>query len=256
MISAFLMGGIGNQMFQIAAASSLAIENNDEAIFNFESCFTPLQGNSSLKYSKNIFKNVKNSQNLIIEHEYKEKSHEYSKIPYFKNLLINGYFQNEKYFIENKHKIIDLFYINNEDINFLKLNYNYLNFNETVSIHIRRGDYLKFSDIHPVCEIEYYNKAMENFPDKNFIFISDDMEWVKNNFKGSRIFYSKNNNEILDFTLQSICCSNIIANSSFSWWAAYLNKNQSKKIIAPLKWFGKNGPSEQNDITPSNWIRI
>jgi len=256
MISAFLMGGIGNQMFQIAAASSLAIENNDEAVFNFENCFTPLQGNPSSKYSKNIFKNVKNSQNLIIEREYKEKSYEYCKIPYFKNLLINGYFQNEKYFIQNKDKIIDLFYISDEDIRFLKLNYYYIDFEQTVSIHVRRGDYLKFSDIHPVCEVDYYNKAIENFPNKKFIFISDDIQWVKDNFRGNNIFYSKNNNEILDFTLQSICCSNIIANSSFSWWAAYLNKNKNKKIIAPLKWFGKNSPYCENDITPIDWVRI
>lgn len=250
------MGGIGNQMFQIAAASSLAIENSDEAIFNFESCFTPLQGNGSLKYSNNIFKNIKNSKNIIIDQVYNETSHSYNKIPYSKNLLIKGYFQSEKYFAQNKNKIADLFYINDEDVKILTHQYNFLDLSQTVSIHIRRGDYLNFPDIHPVCEAEYYNKAMENFPNKNFIFISDDIKWAKENFKGDRIYFSNNNSEILDLTLQTICSDNIIANSSFSWWAAYLNKNQNKKIIAPLKWFGKNGPSEQNDITPYNWIRL
>lgn len=250
------MGGLGNQMFQIAAATSLAIDNNDEAVFNFDSCFTLLQGNPSSKYKNNIFKKIKNSSSIVSEYKYNENSHKHCQIPYAKNLLINGYFQTEKYFERNKDKIIESFFINEEDIELLKLKYKDINFKNTVSVHVRRGDYLKFSDIHPVCEIEYYKKAIDLFPNKNFIFVSSDIEWVKNNFKGKNIFYSYNENEILDFTIQTICSDNIIANSTFSWWAAYLNKNKNKKIIAPMQWFGKNSGIYQNDIVPTNWTRI
>lgn len=250
------MGGLGNQMFQIAAATSLAIDNNDEAIFNFKKCFTPLQGNSSLKYKDNIFKNIKNSDSIISEYSYDETSYKHSEIPYVKNLLINGYFQSEKYFQKNKQQIADLFFINEEDVAVLTLKYKQINLDKTVCVHVRRGDYLRFSDIHPVCEIEYYKKAMDFFPNKNFIFVSKDMGWVKDNFKGENIFYCQNENEILDFTIQTICSDNIIANSTFSWWAAYLNKNKDKKIIAPSQWFGKNSGIYQNDIVPANWIKI
>jgi hypothetical protein len=256
MISSFLMGGIGNQMFQIAAATSLAIENNDEAIFNFESCFTPLQGNPSSKYANNIFKKIKSSKNVIPEHIHKEACHSYKKIEYKNNLLLHGYFQSEKYFERNKQKIIDLFYINPENISSLQERYKNINLNDTVSVHVRRGDYLKFSDSHYLCEIEYYEKAMEQIPNKNFIFISDDIQWVKKNIKGNKIYYSDNNDEVLDLTLQTICCDNIIANSTFSWWGAYLNQNKNKKVIAPLRWFGKNSFLNQNDIVPSNWKKI
>lgn len=250
------MGGLGNQMFQIAAATSLAIDNNDEAVFNFSSCFTPLQGNPSSKYKNNIFKNIKNSEDIISEYKYTETSHKYTQIPYAKNLLINGYFQTEKYFYKNKQQIIDLFFINENDIDFLKDKYKNINFNKTVSIHVRRGDYLKFSETHPVCEIDYYKMAIEFFPDSDFLFVSKDMEWVKNNFRGNNIFYCHNDNEVLDFTIQTICAHNIIANSTFSWWAAYLNKNKNKKIIAPSQWFGKNSGIYQNDIVPIDWTRI
>ena len=256
MISASLMGGLGNQMFQIAAATSLAIENKDEAVFDFNSCFTPSQGNPSLKYADNIFKKIKNSKFIEVEHTHKEKNHSYEKIPYEKNLLINGYFQSEKYFQKNKEKILDLFHIDHKDISFLYEKHKNIDLKNIVSIHVRRGDYLNSPDIHPVCKKEYYEKAMQSFPNKNFLFVSQDIEWVKNNFKGTNIFYSENNNEILDLTLQTICSDNIIANSTFSWWGAYLNKNQNKKVIAPSQWFGKNSFINKDDIVPSNWTEI
>lgn len=258
MISAYLKGGLGNQMFQIAAAVSLAIENNDEAIFNFEACLTPSQGNPSSKYSNNIFKKIKNSNDIVTHNTYLEPNHAYKKITYQNDLLINGYFQSEKYFEQNKEKIVDLFFIDDEDVSFLKEKYKNIDFNNTVSVHVRRGDYLQCPNLLPTCEKEYYENAMKNFPNKNFLFVSHDLDWINKNFKGDNIFYCQNDNEILDFTVQTICCDNIIANSTFSWWAAYLNKNKNKKVIAPSRWFGINCAHNyhQNDIVPINWIKI
>ena len=82
------------------------------------------------------------------------------------------------------------------------------------------------------------------------------MSWVKENFIGDNFFYSQYDNEILDLSLMSICDNNIISNSSFSWWGAYLNKNKNKTVIAPNQWFGPNGPKDTQDIIPENWIKL
>jgi hypothetical protein len=96
---------------------------------------------------------------------------------------------------------------------------------------------------------------MDEFKNSSFIFISDDMEWVKNNFKGDNIFYSPLKDAILDLTLMTVCNNIIIANSTFSWWGAYLNK-KNKKVISPKIWFGHRGPKDYFDIVPNNWIKI
>lgn len=95
---------------------------------------------------------------------------------------------------------------------------------------------------------------MSFFNDSNFIFVSDDMNWVRDNFKGDNIWYSPFN-EIGDLQLMILSDNNIIANSSFSWWGAYLNKN-TKKNISPKIWFGPDGPKEIQDIIPEHWVKL
>lgn len=255
MTSSFLMGGLGNQMFQIAAATSLAIDNNDEAIFNFNACYTPLQGNPSNKYKDTLFKNIKKSDVLYYDYIHEEKSHKYEPIQYKKNILLKGYFQSEKYFVNNKKTIINLFNIEEKTENFLYEKYNFSNY-KYVSVHIRRGDYLKFSNIHPTCSIDYYLKAMQHFDNYKFLFVSDDIAWVKENFKNNNYIFSEETDEINDLILLTLCDHNIIANSTFSWWGAYLNKKSDKIIIRPNKFFGNDGPKDENDICPDEWIKI
>lgn len=247
------MGGLGNQMFQIAAAFSFALDNQYEAVFNLNQCYTPLQGNPSNKYKNTIFKNIKNQYELQIDFVYEEKSYFFEQIPKNNNLMLKGYFQNEKYFKKNKEKILQLFYISDLDKNNLKQKYHSAD-QEHVSIHIRRGDYLKNPNIHPTCTIEYYKKAINLFNNCKFIIVSDDIEWAKSNFIGNEYIFSEEKDEIMDFTLINICDHHIIANSTFSWWAAYLNNKENKKIIAPKTWFGPDGPKEE--IVPNEWIRI
>jgi hypothetical protein len=258
MISCNLRGGIGNQLFQIAATHALALRHNDISGFDLDICSTPNQGNESSKYKDNILSNLPKIDyvNYNFKNYYFEQKFSYDEIPYKEELLINGYFQSELYFKDYKKEIINLFNISNENKNIVKEFFNFIGLVDKpiTSIHIRRGDYLKHPDFHPVCPIEYYNKAIEYIGDSYFVFISDDMVWVKNNFKGNDYFYSNFNDEILDLTLQTQCDNNIIANSSFSWWGAYLNQNIKKKVITPKNWFGKNGPQDTEDLIPKNWI--
>ena len=99
-------------------------------------------------------------------------------------------------------------------------------------------------------------KAINEIGESNFVFVSDDMEWVKENFKGENIWYSNFTDEINDFLLMVYSDNIVISNSSFSWWGAYLNKNPNKTIIAPKNWFGPKGPKDIEDIIPKDWIKI
>lgn len=260
MITSKLQGGMANQMFEIAAAYSLALSNNDKCSFNFDDCYTPAQGNPSNKYKDNLFKNlseIKNYNNFTSQ--YNEPKFSYNKIEYVNNLLLNGYFQSEKYFKEHKKEIQNLFYINPNDICFIKNKYKNIDFNKTVSVQIRRGDYLRSNGYHNVLDIEYYKKAMKYFDDSYyFIFVSDDIKWCKENFKADNYIFCEFESDILQFTLLTITQHSIIANSTFSWWGTYLNKNENKKVIAPSKWFGDNSsaPKDTQDIYCENWIKI
>lgn len=255
MISSKLMGGLGNQMFQISCAVSLAKSNNETYGFDFENCYTPNQGYKSSKYLDSIFKNLPNVKNFNFKNIYHEPKFSFSKIPYQKNLLLSGYFQSEKYFSENKDFIKSLFVFDNMYFEKIK-NLFTLDFENTTCIHIRRGDYLKFKDFHLTCDSNYYNKAMSLIDSKNYIFISDDIDWVKKNFGNSNFTYSETNDEILDFCLMLLSKNIIISNSSYGWWGAYLNNNKNKTIISPKLWFGPKGPKDFDDVIPNDWIKI
>ena len=252
MISCNLQGGLGNQMFQVAAATSLALSNNDTYSFNFHQCNTPNQGNESTKYINNIFKNIPSHNHYTFEQSYNEPKFSFSEIPYQKNLILNGHFQSEKYFKNNINDIKKLFFISDENIKIISSKYDTKNL---TCIHIRRGDYLKFKDFHFTCDLNYYQKSIELINDTKFIFVSDDMDWVKSNFKSDNFLYSDFDDEILDFTLMTMCKNVIMSNSSFSWWGSYLNENNGK-IIAPKRWFGPSGHKDTQDIIPNNWIKI
>lgn len=133
----------------------------------------------------------------------------------------------------------------------------------TISVHIRRGDYQSaaFSQgFGSCCPIDYYHNAInyfqENFPEAIFVFFSDDMEWVKETLPIDNAIYvnhNKGSESWQDMYLMSLCTHNIIANSSFSWWGAWLNSNHSKIVIAPKRWWST---IEHDDVVPETWIRM
>jgi len=124
-----------------------------------------------------------------------------------------------------------------------------------VSVHVRRGDYLKLSDHHPACTLEYYDKAMSKFDGCKFLIFSDDKKWCLENFNKENCEISFNSDAVEDLQLMSLCDHHIIANSSFSWWGAWLGRNKDKKVIAPKEWFGpaKNDHNTK-DLYCKDWI--
>lgn len=256
MISCSLQGGLGNQMFQIATTVALSLRNNTSYEINLNICDTPNQGRNANQYSNTIFKKLNKSNNYKFINFYNEPNFNYNEIPYQPDLLIRGYFQSEKYFEDYKNNIKDLFHFSDEYKLIIK-NYftnNGLNDKPITSVHIRRGDYLLYSDVHLVCTLDYYKKAIKTIGDSYFVFISDDINWVKENFKSDNYFIPEFNDELLDMTLMTMCNNNIISNSSFSWWGSYLNNNENKIVIAPYKWFGSQGPKDTQDIYNKEWV--
>lgn len=236
MVTCNLKGGLGNQMFQIATTIGYAMKHN-----------MPYEIPEN-KY----FNHLPKLTNEKIEYTYKEPKHPYQEIPFSNNICLDGYFQTEKYFNHCRQQIIYAF----------KLHPIY---NNKVSIHVRRGDYLKeTADRFPVIDNEYIKKSINYFNDKgynNFLIFSDDINWCKKNinsgiYNNSNFKYSEDTTEIQDLRLMSGCEHNIISNSTFSWWGAWLNQNPNKIVIAPKKWFGKEMNLDSTDICPANWIRM
>ena len=253
MITAKLVGGLGNQMFIIATAYALAIDNNDECAFDLSQ--NPVfQGNGAYTYKENIFKKVKElsplwKPNVI----YKEPSFSHTPILYQKDMILNGYFASGKYFNRHRDDIITLFK-DTATIDSIKTS-----FENSVSMHVRRGDYLRFSDVYIQPTPYYYNKALEFLHRHQNIervyVLSDDIRWCKENLSDPRMEFIDTGIDYLDLYTMSLCKHNILANSSFSWWGTYLNQNDDKIVIAPKVWFKKK-ELQVNDIFCDNWITI
>ncbi len=181
------------------------------------------------------------------------------------NIYLKGYRQSEKYFLPIKNKIRECFQFKSETIQDVKEKASELKSANSVAIHIRRGDYSNtvVKDYHGILEKEYYQKAIDYIQSKindcSFFIFSDDVDWVKNSlvFNASVQIISNQftKTHFEDFYLISQCKHQIIANSTFSWWAAWLNPNPNKIVIAPKKWFN-NAPYDTKDLIPESWIKM
>jgi hypothetical protein len=255
MVCANLKGGLGNYMFQISAALSLSLENND--IFIIDESKSMTVHNNVLFYKSNIFRNFNFGVSGNLK-KYDEPFFHYKNIVYEKNLIIDGFFQSEKYFSNHLEELLKLFSIDDFNKDLLKKKYNYIDFENSCSVHVRRGDYLKYPNAHPTLDLEYYQKCVAETLTKNILIFSDDILWCKENlnFHDKNIFFIEGNTDYNDLWLMSMCRENIIANSTFSWWGAWLNNNKNKKVFAPNKWFGPNIQHNIKDLLSDNWIKI
>ena len=178
-----------------------------------------------------------------------ENGMQYQEVPFKeewinKQIVLNGYWQTEKYFKDYRKEIIYLF------------DFPYELKKDVVSIHIRRGDYLHLRQKHPEVKKEWYEQAIAMFPDKQFKFFSDDISWCAHTF-GSGFMYSSNKNEVDDLVEMSCCEHNICSASTFSWWGMWLNQNEDKKVVFPNFWFApKWGNLNTNDVVPEWCIKL
>lgn len=230
-------GRLGNQLWQIASTIGIAMRNDANFLFpNWEYSKHFLYRLPSMDVDESL-KDVK------IINEYEPYYTDYklnSKINY--DLL--GYFQSWKYFDHCKDMIKHYFTPNfevNDEI-----------FGD-VAIHVRRGDYLQFNHVHPVLKMDYYNRAMDHFPNAKFAVFSDDIEWCTNNFPENKCTFILPTDPVIDMFYMATYPNQIIANSSFSWWSAWLNTNPNKTVIAPKVWV--RGETK-NDRIPTEWKKI
>jgi hypothetical protein len=252
------MGGLGNYLFQIASTYSKSIDDNLNFILDINDI--SIAHTNPDNYKNNIFRKLKFQEIKSHYYQYNEPSFNYLKTPKFNNnTRMVGYFQSEKYFISNREKILDIFSIDDTTNNQLKTKYEDILKENTCSIHVRRGDYIRLSEYHPPQSIKYYEESIKTIGENShFLIFSDDIDWCKENlsFIKNKTFI-EGNDDYQDLYLMSMCKNNIIANSSFSWWGAWLNKNKDKKIISPKLWFGeKNKHLNSNDIYCKDWIKL
>lgn len=183
----------------------------------------------------------------------------------YKKIFYIGYWQSELYFKEEESKIRQVYsFPELKDLKNKKV-LSMIEKKESVSIHIRRGDYLNVPELNGLAPIEYYKRAItyirERVENPIFLIFSNDIEWCKQNFNflENQVIYVDWNikeNSYKDMQLMSLCQHNIIPNSSFSWWGAWLNKNPKKIVIGPEKWFTDNSGLNYEDIIPKSWIKI
>lgn len=181
---------------------------------------------------------------------YVEQEFSYSKIPTtFKSLLVEGYFQSEKYFKDFSEEIREEFKFKKRPVMEIP--------DGACSIHVRRGDYTNLQSYHPLCGMDYYLKAMSLIPSKKYIIFSDDPGWCSSTFTDKNVQVVRGNSAEEDMQLMALCSNHIIANSSFGWWGAWLGYNRTKKVVAPSKWFGPGFPNhDTKDICPEDWLVV
>ncbi len=256
-------GRIGNQFWQVAACIAMANRHNADVIMKEWYCHYTKK--DMLPYFKNPittgdYASYGNSPVNPGFNLYKEPHFYYNDILFKGNTFLHGYFQSEKYF-KDAENLIKFHFEPSRSVE-IKMKSKYANAYKlnTCSIHVRRGDYVG-NDIHDVCDMNYYRSAIELVKAKakidNFLVFSDDIDWCKENFKfaNCKFIFVEGNDDIEDLFAMSFCDHNIICNSSFSWWAAYLNKNRMKIVISPSKWFN-NGYENDKDIFTDYMIKI
>jgi hypothetical protein len=302
MIVVKLIGGLGNQLFQYALGRHLAEINSTLLkldLSGFEEyklqryglhCYNIWQHIASIeelkafkqenntrlsrlktkigkRFNLSLYPTSKFYQNVTV---LKEKCYSFDPLvlEHNGNIYLDGYWQSEKYFLEIRDILLKEFTIKHlQDLGNNELS-KLIQTKESISIHIRRGDYVNnpiTNMVHGLCPLDYYQNAVElitkTIPNCHFYIFSDDPSWAIENLKldypTTIVNHNNSSTNYEDLRLMSLCSHNIIANSSFSWWGAWLNTNSDKIVIAPKKWYNDNLLNAQTvDLIPDKWIRI
>lgn len=269
-------GGLGNQMFEYAFYKALRLKF-PFALYAFDTYASDISHNGyELETIFNIDSKTERNRyafyRKLERHNYVDFSlvKEDNYMTYCPNVYEDilsphewiGFWQTEKYFIHIEEKIRKIFKFREALLSkrTRQLADEIRNFKNPISVHVRRGDYMAI-DSTKTFGLEYYNAAISllrnMYAGEKLIVFSDDVNWCRENLCFDNMIFVDWNRGVdswQDMYLMSLCKLNIIANSSFSWWGAWLNNNKEKQVIAPLKWM-KEEP-ENSDIIPNSWIRI
>ncbi len=266
-------GRLGNQMFQYSGLRGIAAHhgydwvvpppvNYGDSNYGLFECF---KMNSANPQNFGYNQNCENLATGIFEFSQEF----FDNCP--DNINIHDYFQSERWFKHIEDDIRNDFTFKNE---IMAPCLDIINdYEDPIFLHVRRGDYLSHPESHPACTMEYYNAALEHFPKDTPVFVfSDDLEWCREQFTDDRFLISTENPlyshtadtingrvqtyvPYYDMCLMSLCSHAIMANSSMSWWGAWLIPDKNKKVIAPKAWFGsKFADRYMGDLYPEGWI--
>ena len=254
------LGRLGNQMFQFAALKGIARN------CGFEYCFPPSTNQNewtdhqlfvpfNLSYTSQLnVQYIDPGRPIVTEDTFSFNERLFDQCPDWVSL--QGFFQTEKYFAHIRKEIKGDFSFKDEILRPCKEMI--MELDNPISLHIRRTDYITNPN-HTSLSLDYYQKALKEFDKSSTILIfSDDPEWCNQQelFSGDRFLIAEGNENYIDLCLMTLCKGHIIANSSFSWWGAWLSN--SKKVVAPAGWFkgSKNEHLDTKDLIPENWMKI
>lgn len=272
-ITCYLQGGLGNQLFIIFTTIATAIKNKCKFVIINQ------QDSPSITPRKTYFDTLlskiptETRYTESISQIFRENDHmKYEHIPHFtSNTMIHGYFQSRKYIDDIRSEIVNFISLNDKDSKMLDISLKIIkekaNNRKLIFIHVRRGDYLNLSNYHYNIPIEYYLDAIKKHQKKYdcyFVVFSDDIGYCKDEFSNhltkDEVFYSKISKDYVELMLMSEMDGAIIANSSFSWWGAYLMEakkefsgKESPFVIGPKMWFTGITDSNDRNVERSNW---
>lgn len=241
-----LAGGVGNQLFQVAAGFDYSVKYKKNLLLDSER-WSASQGNNPEKYRYKLLKNFRYTK-VCPEHttKYFEKRFNHDEIPFYTgNVTLHGYFQSLKYFENHKQDFINKLNLPSVKTDWIE--------EKNVAVHIRRGDYLQHHNIHLVCKTDYFKREIGKFKDYQINVFTDSLDFVEEEFKDLNINIIDSGDEIKDLTLMSFHDNIICSNSSFSWWASLLSKKK-EKIIVPDKWF--HNFEDHEDIYRRDFTRV
>jgi glycosyltransferase involved in cell wall biosynthesis len=253
-VSPVLAGGLGNQMFEVAAAASLAKDHHALLVINPTEHILPNQGRNVNAYVNNVFSNIILDTNPPTNDHITVETLYYEPMIFKPNVKLRGHFQSYKYFDHNQDYIRQLFAPTFDIRNHIAKTYG--NPSNITAIQVRRGDYVNFPNHHPLLPAEYPAKAVKIIGSAEVWVFSDDTEWCKENLHFDCPTRYVKDEDYIEMYLMGLCKNLVIANSSFGWWAAYLG---NAKVFAPYPWFGPALLAERfkyDDLIPSDWMVI
>lgn len=278
MIYIEIMGGLGNQLFQIFCGIAYSLENRIPFKINANKfdLVSPVDNISKRPtYWSTFLSNLSKftyQQQLTIP-TYNEPSFIYNKIPAInEDFKLRGYYQSYKYFDGQFTNICNMINLNNQKKEIYEKYNHYFNNKKIICIHFRIGDYVKNQAMHPILNSTYYiksinylNSQLSDFSNYEILYFGEQADnTLIESFITEIKTEFKNKFTIIDYAipdweqllLMSLCHHNIIANSTFSWWGAYFNTNSDKIVCYPSLWFGKHCNINTKDLFPNDWINI